>query len=125
MAYARGIYGVEYTPQPSRGNEGHPLRWLLLGVVVMVAVALFVAHSRRKPGPPVIVRDAPEAPVVATTDEKPSATVIAPRAMSPEAPPRVEPAPAAKKNRISGSFPAAKSFRMSVFQTSSLVDDLS
>ena len=77
MAYARGIYGVEYTPQPSRGNEGHPLRWLLLGVVVMVAVALFVAHSRRKPGPPVIVRDAPEAPVVATTDEKPPADRMA------------------------------------------------
>ena len=115
MAYARGIYGVEYTPQPSRGNEGHPLRWLLIGLVVMVGVALFVAHSRRKPGPPVIVRDAPEAPVVATTDEKPPAPVIAPRAMSPEAPPRVEPAPAAKKTVSPEPRPAPRPHRDSAF----------
>ena len=36
-----------------------------------------------------------------------------------------ESAPAAKKNRISGSAPAAKSFRMAVFHASSLVDELS
>lgn len=70
MAYARGIYGIEYTPQPSRGNGGHPLRWLLIGLVVMVGVALFVAHSRRKSRPPVLVRDVPEAPV-AVTEVKP------------------------------------------------------
>ena len=72
MAYARGIYGIEYTPRPSPGSEGHPLRWLLIGLVVMVAVALFVAHNRRKPGPPVLVRDVPVAPV-SITDVKPQA----------------------------------------------------
>ena len=113
MAYARGIYGVEYTPQPSRGNEGHPLRWLLIGLVVMVGVALFVAHSRRKPGPPVIVRDVP--PALATMDEKPPAAVIAPRATSAEAHPRIEPAPAAKKTVSPEPRPAPRPHRDSAF----------
>ena len=37
MAYARGRYGIEYTPRPSPNREGHPFRWLVLGVVVLTA----------------------------------------------------------------------------------------
>ena len=80
MAYVRGRYGIEYTPRPASGRDGHPFRWLLLGLVAMVAVAFFVAHNRKKPGPPVVVRDVPAAPV-ATPSGKP------PDAVPPSSPP--------------------------------------
>lgn len=97
MAYARGIYGIEYTPHPPRGNEGHPLRWLLLGVAVMVAVAIVAARSRRKPGPPVIALNAPEAPIMAPADSKPQAAVHVPTAPAGEKTPSLSvPAPTAK-----------------------------
>ena len=97
MAYARGIYGIEYTPRPSRGNEGHPLRWLLLGVAVMVAVALVAARSRRKPGPPVIARDALEA-LVAKADVRPGGSTPAQQApVSARTPSSAVPARAANE----------------------------
>lgn len=90
MAYARGRYGIEYSPRPSPGSEGHPLRWLLLGVLVLAAVSFFVARNRRKPGPPILVRNLPSA--------------VVPKGVPPEARPapapplpRAEPPPPAQK----------------------------
>ena len=92
MAYARGRYGIEYTPRPSPNREGHPFRWLVLGVVVLTAVSFVVARSRRKPGPPVLVRDVP--PAVAQPEKPP---VPLPEVVRPpaEKPPRTTPSPPA------------------------------
>ena len=97
MAYARGRYGIEYTPRPSPGSEGHPLRWLLTGLTMMVAIALFVAHSRRKPGPPVIVRDVPAAPVAVTDVKSPVAVPAPPSHAVEKTPPRAAPSQPAKE----------------------------
>ena len=115
MAYARGIYGIEYTPQPSRGNEGHPLRWLLIGLVVMVGVALFVAHSRRKPGPPVLVRDVPEAPVAVTVAKPQAADPKPPVPDAARKPSGTAPAQAANGTLPSRPPAAPKANRESAF----------
>ena len=94
MAYARGRYGVEYTPRPSPGSEGHPFRWLLFGVVVLVAVSFFVARNRRKPGPPVLVRNVP---AVVVPEGKPSAVRPAPVSVPEPSPPRAKTPPPAQK----------------------------
>ena len=54
MAYARGKYGVEYTPQPASGGKNHHIRWLFICLAVLVAVPIFVARSRRSERPPVM-----------------------------------------------------------------------
>ncbi len=72
MAYARGKYGVEYTPQPASGGKNHHLRWLLIGLIALVAVPIFVARSRRSERPPVV---ALEQPKVIVPDTPPPAVV--------------------------------------------------
>ena len=109
MAYARGRYGVEYTPRPSPGSGGHPLRWILLGLAVLVAASFFVARHRRKPRPPVLVRNVPSAvvpegkppdvrPTPASVPEQPR-----PRATAPVSAP---PASAGGRPRRDSSFTA-------------------
>lgn len=85
MAFSRGRYGVEYHRPVDQ--ESHPLRWVLFGLVVLAAVSFFVARSHRKPGPPVLVRDAPP--------------VVVPKGIGPD----VRPAPAPVSGR---PLPAAK-----------------
>jgi len=89
MAYERGKYGVEYTPQPASGGKNHHLAWLLFCLIVLVSVPLFIAHSRRNARPPVTVRDPPK---VVVPDAPPAVAGVKPR----QAPPKPEPRPRVK-----------------------------
>ena len=95
MAFSRGRYGVEYHRPVDQ--ESHPLRWILIGLIVLVAVSFFVARSRRKPGPPVIAHDVtvPTAPAPAVvTEVAPPVALPSPEKQSarPAPPPPVQPA---------------------------------
>ncbi len=85
MAYARGRYGIEYTPRPAPSREHHHLGWLLLGVAVLVAVSYFFTRRERIPGPPPL-QPPPDAPM-----ERPATLPSVP---AQSAPPIVETKPA-------------------------------
>ena len=82
MAYARGKYGVEYTPQPASGGKNHHLRWLLVCLIVLVAVPIFVARSRRSERPPVMTLEQPK--VMVPDTPPPAAVGVEPRQASPK-----------------------------------------
>jgi len=89
MAYVRGKYGVEYTPQPASGRRNHHLRWLLICLVVLVAVPIFVARSRRSERPPVMTLEQPK---VLVPETPPAVVGVEPR----QAPPKPEQASCGK-----------------------------
>ena len=110
MAYARGKYGVEYTPQPASGGKNHHLRWLLIGLIALVAVPIFVARSRRSERPPVVVLEQPKVivpdtpPAVVSVETKQVPLKLEPTSRGKaeaEKPPPVPPKPPRKVLRDS------------------------
>ena len=77
------------------------MRWILLGLAVLVAISFFVARSRRKPGPPIVLPvEKPSVPVPAGQDVRVPPSVALPR---PSDNPRGTGGPAVAVSSVKGT----------------------
>lgn len=104
MSYARGRFGIEYTPRRQSDNKSGGLRWLLVVIGLLLIGSFIVARllSRQKPARIEIEdRPAPE-PTIVTTPPSPAptpASTPAPRTVTTVAPRPPPPAPDPKAMR--------------------------
>ena len=66
MSFARGKFGIEYTPR--KADNSHPFRWLVSAFIVLAAVSFLCARGCRRDVPP---DSPPEVPGVPTPPETP------------------------------------------------------
>ncbi|MBR0068570.1 MAG: LysM peptidoglycan-binding domain-containing protein [Kiritimatiellae bacterium] len=97
MSYARGKFGIEYTPR-SRDDKSHGLRWLLLLLGILLVVSFVVARLfTRQPPTRIEPEPRPPAPATEPTDgtdrpaTTPTATPPAPAPRAPVAPSQPKP----------------------------------